>query len=168
MKSISGLLSAAFGAPVTRPAVLVQADFATVRRWTSAAARTWDGHSWEAVGMRVDELSVGVLELTGTLVLSNADDAAAALVLAEGVKDRPITIWGYDAAAPTEVAWLASAVGARAQVTPAEVRVTLRHRCEYTLSPRTVVGQTAGFQQLLPAGTVLRINGIDIRLDRRA
>ncbi len=168
MRTLSGLISAALGAPVTRPAVLVQADFATVRRWTSAAPITWGGHSWAAMGLRVDELAVGTLELTGTVVLNNADDAAGTLVLTEGVKDRPITIYGYDAAAPTEVVWLASAVGARAQVAPAEVRISLRHRSEYTVSPRTYVGVGAGFNQMLAAGTVLRINGVDVRLDRRS
>jgi hypothetical protein len=168
MRSLSGILSAALSAPVTRPAVLVQADFATVQRWTSGAARDWDGHSWTAPGMRVEDLAVGTLELTGTLVLANADGSAGTLVLDEGVKDRPFTLWGYDAAAPTEVVWLGAAVGARAQVDPRQVRISLRHRSEYTVSPRTYVGVGAGFNQMLAAGTVLRINGVDVRLDRRS
>jgi hypothetical protein len=47
------------------------------------------------------------------------------------------------------------------------VRISLRHRSEFIASPRTYVNPQAGFTNLLPAGTVLRINGIDLRLDRR-
>jgi hypothetical protein len=36
------------------------------------------------------------------------------------------------------------------------------------VSPRTYVGVGAGFNQMLAAGTVLRINGVDVRLDRRS
>lgn len=168
MKSLSGLISAALGAPVTKPAVLVQVDFAAVRRWSSHGTISWGGNTWTAVGMRVDDLAVGVLAVSGSLLMSNVDDVIGTLVLAEGVKDRAITIYGYDAAEPTEVVWLASAVGARAQVDPRQVRIDLRHRAEFTVAPRTFVDAAAGFTQMLPSGTVMRINGVDVRLDRRS
>ena len=169
MKTLSSALSAALGGPVQRPALLVQVGFSTVQRWTSAATLTWNALTWTARDMRIEGLRVQALQVAGTLVLGNADDVAGTLVLAEGVQDKAIAIYGYDAAATAtaDVVWLASAVGASAQVSTREVRIALRHRTEFVHSPRTYVTPAAGFTHLLPAGTVLRINGQDMRLERR-
>jgi hypothetical protein len=169
MKSLSTALSAALGAPVQKPAILVEAHFASTRRWSSHAEVTWGGHTWAPQAMRLDSLLVQPFQVSGTLVLRNDDDAMGTLVLTDGVHDRRIVVWGFDAAATAsgDVVWLADAVGAAADVTAGQVRITLRHRAEFVQSPRTYVGAAAGFNHLLPAGTVLRINGIDMRLDRR-
>lgn len=171
MKTLSGALSAALNAPVQKPALLVQMDFGTVRRWSSMATVGWNGNTWTARDMQLQGLLVQPLRVAGTLVLGNADDEIGTLVLTEGVQDRRIVIYGYDAAALTDVAdavWLCEAVGASAQVDTREVRITLRHRGEFVQSPRTYVNAAAGFTHLLPADTVLRINGIDMRLERRS
>ena len=168
MKALSGPLSAALGAPVQQPALLVEAGFTTVRRWSSFASITWNGHSWAREDVAVEGLEVGALRLAGTLLLGNADDAAGALALAEGVQDRGFRLWGYDAAATgaADVVWLADAVGAGAQVGARSVRIELRHRAEFMLAPRTFVTPEA-FGHLLPAGTLLKINGQDFRLARK-
>jgi hypothetical protein len=170
MKTLSGALSAALNAPVQKPALLVQVDFASTRRWSSMATVSWNGHSWAARDMRLDGLLVQPLRVSGTLVLGNEDDEIGTLVLTEGVQDRRIVVYGYDAAAlgdPADAVWLCDAVGASAQVSTREVRITLRHRGEFVQSPRTYVTAQSGFTHLLPADTVLRINGIDMRLERR-
>lgn len=168
MRTLSGALSSALGAPVQRPALLVQAQFSTMQRWSSMATITWDGHTWTARDLGVDSLRVGPLSVAGTLVLGNADDVAGTLVLGEGVQDRVIRIWGYDAAATAlgDVVWLADAVGASAEVTATQVRIALRHRCEFVAVPRTLVTEANGFSQALPARTTLTIGGIDYRLER--
>lgn len=168
MKTLSGALSAALGAAVQRPALLVQIGFGTVQRWTSASTMTWAGQTWSARDMRIDGLRVQALQVSGSLILGNADDVAGTLILAEGIQDKAITVWGYDAAATAsgDVVWLATAVGASAQVDARAVRIALRHRCEFVASPRARVTPAAGFGHLLPAGTVLRINGQDLRLER--
>ncbi|MCA0328031.1 MAG: hypothetical protein LCH89_20880, partial [Proteobacteria bacterium] len=149
---------------------LVEVGFPTVERWTSMSTLPWGGHTWTARALSVEGLQVQPLRVSGTLVLGNLDGVAGALVLTHGVQDRPITLYGYDAAATgaADVVWQAAAVGGAAQVGPREVRIALRHRTEHQMSPRTYVGQTAGFQQLLPDGTVLRINGQTIKLERRS
>lgn len=170
MKTLSGALSAALGAPVQKPALLVQAHFGTVQYWSSHASTSWNGQSWQATAMQLEGLVVRAFSVSGTLVLSNGDGVAGALVLGEGVQDRRFQIWGYDAAALGTVAdavWLGDAVGAAAEVGGTEVRISLRHRTEFVQSPRTYVTAAAGFNHLLPGGTVLRINGIDMRLERR-
>lgn len=170
MKTLSSALSAALGAPVQRPAVLVEIAFDTVRRWSSMADVTWDGHTWTGQGMNLEGLQVLPLQVRGLLALANTDGAISTLVLAEGVQDRVVRIWGYDAAATntSDVVWLADAVGAAADVSTktGEVRIALRHRAEFVLAPRVYVTPAAGFNQLLPAGTALRINGIDFTLSR--
>lgn len=169
MKTLSSALSAALGAPVQQPAILVQAGFSTVRRWSSFATTTWNGQTWTKEDIQLDQLQVGALRVSGTLVVGNNDDGIGALVLAEGVQDRAITIWGYDAAATAlgDVVWLCTAVGASAQVGLRDVRIALRHRSEFMQAPRTFVGPAAGITGLLPAGAALRINGIDYVLERR-
>jgi hypothetical protein len=168
MKTLSSALSSALGAPVQRPALLVEAAFATTQRWSSMSNVTWNSQSWTARDMRVEGLAVQALRVSGTLVLGNADDAAGTLVLGEGVQDRLFRIWGYDAAATAlaDVVWLADAVGGSATVTPREVRIALRHRSEFVAAPRTLVTPAAGFNTTMAAPTIVRINGIDYRLER--
>jgi hypothetical protein len=168
MRTLSGPHTTAAGAAVTRPAVLVQIDFGTVRRWSSMATVSWSSQTWTAYDVRVENLVVEALRISGTLVVGNQDDVIGGLVLSEGIQDRAITIYGYDAAATAsgDVQWLASAVGASAQIEADEVRIALRHKCEFTASPRTYVNQAANFTQVMAAGSVLKINGIDYRLGR--
>jgi hypothetical protein len=168
MKTLSSALSSALGAPVQQPGFLVQIGFTTVKRWSSFATVTWNGQTWTKEAVTVDGLAVDALRVRGALTIGNADDVIGALILAEGVQDRPISIWGYDAAATdlSDVVWLCDAVGASAEIGQVEARIALRHPGEFQLSPRTFINAAAGFTQLLPAGAVLRINGIDWQLRR--
>lgn len=169
MKTISSALSAALGAPVQQPALLVQAEFATVRRWSSFADIAAFGLSFTKEDVRLEDLDVGALRLQGTLTLGNADDVLGTLVMSEGVQDRAFTLWGYDAAAGAtgDFVRLADAVGAGAQVGSGAVRIELRNRAEFMLAPRTYITAAAGFGPLLAAGTLLKINGQDFKLSRR-
>lgn len=168
MKSLSAALSSALGAPVQRPAVLIEMAFSPVKRWSSYADLAWNGQDWTKEDVAVESLAVGALSLTGTLRLGNGDGTAAALVLGQGVQDRAVRIWGYDAAATAtgDVVWLADAICAGVQISLEAVRIELRHPCEYTLAPRTFVSN-ADFAPLVPAGTVIKINGQSLTLARR-
>lgn len=167
-RTLSGPHTTAVGAPVTRPAILVQIDFATPVRWSSMATLSWSSQTWTAYDVRLEGLVVDALRVSGTLVVGNLDDVIGGLVLSEGIQDKAITIYGYDAAATAsgDVQWLASAVGASAQISAEEVRIALRHKCEFTTSPRTFVNQAANFNQVMAAGSVIKINGYDYRLGR--
>lgn len=170
MKGLSSALSMALGAPVQLPAILVQFGFTTVQRWSSYNTVSWNAQTWTKEDIGIDGLMVQALKVSGTLIIGNADGAIGATVLSQGVQDRAVTIWGYDAAATAaaDVVWLASAVGGSAQVGLRDVRISLRHPSEYVQAPRTFIGPAAGFNGLLPAGASLRINGIDYRLERRS
>jgi hypothetical protein len=168
MKTLSVALSAALGAPVQRPAILVELGFSTVRRWSSFADLTWDGEEWVKEDVALESLEIGALRLTGALRIGNGDGAAGALVQAEGVLDRAVRIFGYDAGATAfgDVVWLANAVCAGAAIDTDAVWIQLRDPSEATLAPRTFVNE-ADFAPLLPAGTVLKINGQALTLARR-
>lgn len=167
MKALGSSISAALGAPVQQPAVLVKVDFLTPRYWTSAGQPlNWSGQTWAPMALDVRDLQVQAYELSGQLVLANDDNLPAYLALVEGVNDRAITLWGYDAAAPTDVVWLASALGGRATVDLEQVSIVLRHPCDGLVSPRNFV--SAGtFGPLLPQAAALTINGLPIRLDQQ-
>jgi len=170
MKSLTSALSAALSAPVQRPALLVEARFAVTQRWSSAGTVTWNGQTWTGRDMTMEGLLVEPLRVSGTLVLGNTDDVVGNLVLTEGAQDKTIIVHAFDAAALSAVSdavWLCDAVGSAARIGPQEVRISLRHPTEFVQSPRTYVTAAAGFNHLLPGGTVVRINGIDMRLDRR-
>lgn len=170
MKTLTAALTTALGAPVQQPGLLIEAGFATVRRWSSRDTRSWNAQTWTAAPVRIDDLRIGALQVSGTLRLDNREGEFGALVLSEGVQDRAFRIWGFDAAAAAtaDVVWLCDAAGASAQVDDREVAVTLAHRAERTVAPRVFVGSDqAVLTQLLPAGTVLRINGQNYTLERR-
>jgi len=168
MKTFTAALTAALGGPVQQPAALVEVGFSVPVRWSSFATLNWDGATWTREAIALQSLQVEALRLSGELVIGNNDDVAAALVLNEGVADRTVRIWGYDAAATAtaDVVWIADGVCGGASVSTDLVRIQLRHAAQSTLVPRTFV-DPATFGPLLPAGTVIRINNIDYRIERR-
>lgn len=169
MRTLSTPLSNALAAAVQRPGLLVSIGFSTVQRYSSAGTISWNGFTWTAANIRVGELEVGALTVSGTLSIGNLDDAIGTLILAQGIQDKAISIYAFDAAATAtaDVVWLATAVGASAQLSATEARIALRHKSEFVNSPRTYVNAAGNFNQLLAAGTALRINGIDLTLERR-
>lgn len=168
MRTLTTALQTALGGPVQQPAILVEIAFSTTARWSSFSTVTWNSLTWTREAVALESLQAEALRLTGSLVIANQDDAAAALVLNEGVADRSIRIWGYDAAATalSDVVWLADAIGGGCRVSTDSVRIDLRHPAERMLAPRTFV-DAAAFGTLLPAGTVIRIGSTDYRLERR-
>lgn len=169
MRSLSGALSAALGAPVQQPAVLVEIAFGIPVRWSSFSTLTWNSLSWTRQAMSLESLNVEALRVSGSLVVGNGDDVMAALVLGEGIADKAIRIWGYDAAATAlgDVVHLGDAVGAGAEINTRSVSVSLRSPSEFMQSPRTFVGVAAGFRTLIPSGAVVKIGALSLRLERR-
>ncbi|MEG1971121.1 MAG: hypothetical protein RR101_13505 [Burkholderiaceae bacterium] len=169
MRTLTAALTSALGAPVTRPAFLVQIDFSTPRRW-STWANVMRGADWfYASDVRIEGLQVEAGRVRGSLVVGNLDNVIGALVLNEGVSDRRIRVWGDDAGADTaaDLVLLADAVGGAAQIAPAQVAIALRANTEFLVAPRLLVGPAAGINTLVPAGAVIKIAGVEYRLERR-
>jgi hypothetical protein len=169
MRTLSGPLTTALAAPVQRPALLVSIGFSTVSRYSSMATLSWNGFAWNQGDVAVEGLQVDALRVSGSLVIGNVDDVIGGLILSQGIQDKAISIYGYDAAATAagDVVWLATCVGASAQVDRNYARINLRHKSEFVNTPRTFVNSGAGFTQMLAPDTTLRINGMDIILERR-
>ena len=169
MKTLSSPMYTAYAGAVQRPGYLVSIGFSPVQRYSSQGTVVWNGNTWTAADIKVEGLAVAALQVQGAVIIGNMDDAIGALILAQGVQDRAISIWGFDAAATgsADVQWLCDAVGASATLGTREARISLRHRAEYVSSPRTYVEPSAGFNIVQPAGAALRINGITYILERR-
>lgn len=172
MRTLTTALSTALGAPVQQPALLVEIGFSTPWRRTTGAQITWNGRTWLRDDFEVEGLVVEALRISGTVVIGNANSGIAGLLLNEGATDRPIRIWGYDAAATGAgdvVLLCGDAVGSTYRLSPtgpSEARIELRHRCEHVFGPRTWITPDA-LGPMLPAGAAMKINGIDLVLDRR-
>ena len=93
-RALNARISAEIQATVTSPTYLVELGFSTLLRLSTGATVTWNGATWMAADLQVagiTERSGGVLE--AELVFGNAENEISAIVLGEGVRERPVTIW---------------------------------------------------------------------------
>lgn len=161
MRTLSAALQSAHSGPVQRPAWLVEINFASVSRLSSYGTVSFGGYSWIGYDIDVSRIRVDAMSVQGDIVIGNADDAFGATVLSEGVSDRRIRIYGYDAGATAsgDFELLADCVGGAATIDETHVRITVRDPGAYVSSPRTFVNAAAGFTNLLPEGARISING---------
>lgn len=168
MRSLSAALQAAHGAAVQKPAWLIEVSFPTALRISSFGDLTAMSQSWTGYDVDVSRVLVDALSVRGELVIGNADDLIGALLLLNGVADRRIRIWGYDAGATADADFelLADCVGGAASLDHQRARITLRDSTAYVSSPRTFVTAAAGFTHLLPAGSTIKVGGAVVTLER--
>lgn len=171
MKTLSIASSAALSATITRPIALIEIGFAPTSRLSTAGDVVWAGQAWSgAQRVAVSGLSAdGSGSQSARLVIGNADLAFGALVLGQGVADRPVRIWTGDAAAlaDDDLTLAFEGVIASAEVTPESVTMSLSAQGSRTLfAPRRFVGASAGFTRLIPAGTQIKIGSTTYTLER--
>lgn len=169
MRTLSGAHSTALGANVTRPAFLVDIAFTSTVRYSSYATQTFGGNSYTAADLDVQNLQVEALSISGTIRLGNLDDVIGALILAQGVSDRAINIYGYDAAAvaTADFQLLAAGVGSSASIGPRYCTIQIRHPAELSPAPRAMVSHWFGFTQMIPDGKTLQIGDTAYTFTRR-
>lgn len=168
MKSLTAATLAEMGATVKTPLILMRVDFGVPLRLTSwGGGIAWDGHDWVGADLRVSGLDVGPGgEQGGQVEVGNTDRAWSALVLAEGIADRPITIWHAYAGAtasgdPLEVF---AGTGDEAEIRGDRVRISLSSAASGRIrSPRETGGD---FSIVMPAGAVVNFNGERFELVR--
>lgn len=164
MFSLHSSLTAAYGAPVQREMWLVQIDLDNgPLRLCSYQNVTWNSYSWARADMGIDSIRVGAIEIHGSVVFGNADDAFGATFLTHNPTDCRIQIWGCDGsidltANPTAPKLLADGVCGGASFSEKAVTVPVRDACEYRASLRPIVSPQYGFNTVLPAGRVIVIN----------
>ena len=171
MRTLTPAADAALSATITRPIALVEIAFAPLSRLSTAGDVTWAGYAWSgAQRVVVSGLSAdGAGNQSARLEIGNADLAFGALVLGQGIADRPVKIWTGDAAAlaDADLTLVFEGVIASAEVTPAAVTMTLAAQGSRTLfAPRRFIGASAGFTRLIPAGTQIKIGATTYTLER--
>ena len=169
MKTLTAALQSAHSDPVQKPAWLVQVSFSTPLRVSSYDTVTYGGNSYDASDVDVSRVRVGGVDVDGSLILGNADDTVAALVLNEGISGRAIRIWGFDGAAVSsddDFVLLVDAVAGRAVISGEKVTIELKESTAYAFTPRQYVAPPA-FTYLMPAGAKIKINGETYTIERR-
>lgn len=171
MRTLSTAADAALAATITRPIALIEIGFAPTSRLSTAGDVVWAGQPWSgAQRVAVTGLSAdGSGSQSARLVIGNADLAFGALVLGQGVADRPVRIWTGDAAAlaDDDLTLAFDGVIESAEVTPEFVTMSLAAQGSRTLfAPRRFVGASAGFSRLIHAGTQIKIGSTTYTLER--
>ncbi len=167
MRDLSAAFLAEAGATVKRPLWLVQIDFDPVVRLCSWGDITYDGQVWAGADLRVDGIDSGASgEQAGALTLGNASLEWSALILGEGIADRPVRIWQsyLDAATAGVVLPVFSGAGDDAEIGRDKVRLTLSSGSSRWLrSPREYGGD---FTIVQPVGFRIPFNNEVLVLER--
>lgn len=163
MRNLPGSLPAAVAQTITTPAWLVEVDFSTPLRLSSRGDQSWGGYTW--TGGRLGKVTLSASG--GHMEIINTDLAAGALAMNEGVADRRVRAWAFYADNPSDVVAVFDGVGDGVDIGPDRIRITLQTANLRSLfSPRRFIGASAGFNQLLPAGTRITWGGQTITLER--
>lgn len=160
-------MAAATAAPITRPGHLIEIGFDTPVRYATVGDVTWNGVAWS--GNRAAEV-LGLSDAGGQIMFGNIDDAFAALVLGTGVAGRAVRVWSIDAAAlaTADPVLIFDGEADDAEVDVERVTIRLVAQSAATLyGPRRYIGPSAGFTQLVPAGTVITVGSTRLTLERQ-
>ncbi len=172
MRDLSETTQAETEKAITSPFYLVEIVMATVTlRLSSSGETAWNGETWAQAGVQVDDLrQVAGGEMEGSISLPNTDLAASALVLADGINDRPCRIrklYGAGPHAPEDAVLLFDGVcdGAPSlSIQRISIEITTRGRIN-ELSPR--LRWELFCNHIPPAGTVIPWGGEHFRLEPR-
>ena len=164
-------LSAAAGT-VTQPIYLIEIGFTPPLRLSTRGDVTWAGNLWSGG----ETIVVGSLDAdgsgrqSGAVQIGNLDDYMGALVLSQGVADRPMKVWKADGAAldAADPVLVFDGVVEGADVDTSRVSLSLAGSgTRSAFAPRRVIGAASGFNFLLPAGTKIKIGATTYTLERQ-
>ena len=169
MKTLSTALNTILGYPVTRPAWLIEINWSTPSRISSFNTIDFNGYTWQATDINISGISYNGYSVTGQIKLQNTDNGFGSLILTEGIADKQIKIYGFDAGAISseDFVYLISCVGGKASISNSHVSIDVRSSDAYVYGPRSLVNRYSGFTYLLPAGALINVNGTIYQLERR-
>ena len=172
-RTLTGTVTTAVGAAVTRPGYLVQIDFTSPLRLSSRGDVSWNSLSWGAWDVRITGLAIdgAASAQDGSLVLGNTDYTVGALVLGEGIAGRAVNVWKIYGETPalTDPVLVFSGVADGAAINPdgGDVTIGLQQAGGVTLyCPRTYINRASGFSWIPADGTLIQWNGETFRLSR--
>jgi hypothetical protein len=171
MRTLSSPTSSAVTAPVTLPGYMLRIAFATPLRLSNRGALTWNSLDFIPGEFRVTELA---FDSTGTALtigveIDNQDLAIGALILAEGLAGRAMTLWKFYGESPAlaDPVRLFQGIGDRATI-PENGPVRITGRQADNFCPRVYMTPDAGFSRLPTPGQIITWNGETIRLTAEA
>lgn len=170
-RTVSLAAQTALAATITRPISLIEIELSITVRLSSYGSVTWNALAWtgsqrvSVSGLAAD----GGGKQSGRIEIGNEDLLFGALLLNQSAVDKPVKIWQGDAGAlgDNDLTLVFDGVISSFQVSPESVVIDLTAQGARTLfSPRRFIGASAGFNALLPAGTVIRIGNQIYTLER--
>lgn len=153
----------------TAPGYLIQIGFTSgVVRHSSRETQAWNSLVWVPAAVKVS--GIEGTGMRASLEYWDPDAAMRTLVLADGINDRPVSIWKFyvGALAAGDPVQVFDGVGDGAQMRQGRVTIGLARTGSRTLmSPRVRIGPATGFNHLPPEGTIVHWAGKTLRLERR-
>ena len=173
-KELTPGLTTAIAATVTEPGYLVRLELpAQTLRLSSRGDVTFRGELYVARGMRVVLDEEGETGAVGaTITIADADKTYTAIVLSEGIADRPLSVWQFYGNATTlgygDAVCRATGVGDESEINVNEASVTLTMAeagGATQFSPRRYITKQEGFSILPPSGTLIVWAGEQFKLE---
>lgn len=168
MRTLSGALATELGLTITRPGYLVEIGFSSVLRLSTLGPLNYSGYTWLPADIRVSGLSRNEQgQQAPALSIGNAGLDYGALILAEGIADRPVRIWSVWAGAPAEAMPEFDGIGDDAEIKDLRIAIKLVNADRrYAYSPRRFIGPQTGVNVRLPAGKRITVGGMTVVLGR--
>lgn len=103
-RDLTAKVEAAVSQVTTSPIYLVSLGYATIIRLSTLGTINWNGQTWSDFGVEVKGIRYtrGGGQ-TASLRISNHDNAYSALILGEGIRDIPVSIYSLYGDAPHDV-----------------------------------------------------------------
>jgi hypothetical protein len=154
MRTVTAATQTAISGPASHTIYLIELGFSQPLRLSTREQLTWAGQVWQRTGARLGSIQAEQAEID----LANHDYAAGALVLTEGVKDKPVVIYQLSGPGP----WATDDAeelfrGVMDDVPQITERVRIRctrQSISTTTSPRDVVAPPI-CNHLVPPGTTI-------------
>jgi hypothetical protein len=149
MRTLSAPMLTGIAAHITEPVYLVEVLLAQPFRWTTSDALSWNGYSWQPIGMEIEEIG----ETAARLQLRNDNNSGSALVLNNKLRDTEIRIYLYYNGDAVEIF---RGYGSDSSVAAMTVSIDiLAHRSANALAPRKRLASPL-FTRLPKLGEVIK------------
>lgn len=167
MRTLDAGLITELGLTITRPGYLVMMGFNVPMYYSTFGPVTWGGHNWISGDVKVDPIVKDRgLARSGKITLANLDNFFTAILLNEGVSDKPFEIYAVYAGAPDSAVLELAGVGDAVEIGDRASIGISGNSTQKNISPRRRISPATGFTRLLPPETVLHVGGVAYTLER--
>lgn len=151
---------------LTKPIYLVEIRFDPVVRISNAKDTLWNGYHWMAAPIEIGSIDNDALGgQTVSMRVNNADRAFGAMVLSQGVQDRPIKIWLTYDPLTAPILFVDGVMDSAGVGQYVDVNIISRSTF-YGSTPRILCGPPL-MNHLPPDGTVLKTGNVSYTIRSR-